>query len=256
MSKILIVENTALTALRLKIELEQAGYVITDTCATADEAINSIIQILPDIVLLDFHLDKASNGATVAQFLNTNYSNIPIIYLSEYSDDETVDVIDKTQFYAYLTKPFKRNALLLTIKQALQQKQQQDALLLEKVTFTYEHIEHRLLASEILWINTKPSTKGIFISTKQAEEQYRIYESLKDFLKTRQLTNFVQISSSYILNLDYVTDIISDGRLIIPTDNLPITRDFILDTPQGRIFKVGKTFKKRMSDWLKVWSVK
>jgi CheY-like chemotaxis protein len=256
MSKILIIENTALTALRLRMELEQAGYIITDTCATADEAIKSIIQTPPDVVLLDFHLDKNTQGDTVAHFLNDNY-NIPIIYLSQYADDKTIESVSRTQFYAYLTKPFLPNALVLTVRQALKYQKEQSQPILEKVTFVFEHIEHTILASEILWINTKPATKGIFITTRQAEEQFRVYETLKDFLNTRSLTTFVQISSSYILNFDYVTDIIGKNKFIIAPNNLPKKRQITLDdSNRGRFFKIGKTFKQSMTNWVKQWNVK
>lgn len=255
MTKILIVENMALTALRIQTELEAKGYTVTDVATTAEDAIASIRHDEPDVVLLDFHLDRASNGATVAHFLNANHNYIPIIYLSEYSDEKTVNVIDKTRFYAYLTKPFQPNALLLTIRQALEAKQQQLPSS-ETITFTYEHIEYSLLSSEILWINTQPLTKGVFISTKHAENQFRIYESLKSLLINRPLSHFVQISSSYILNLDYVINIMSDGHLLIPKDYLPKERNTNLDTMQGRIFKVGKTFKNRMTDWHNKWNVK
>lgn len=254
MGKILIVENTALTALRLKMELEQAGYEVTDICVTADDAINSIIQNPPNVVLLDFHLDKKTHGDEVAHFLNNNYQ-IPIIYLSQFADTETVESIDKTQFYAYLTKPFLPNALILTVRQALKYQSETAAPLLEKVTFVFEHVEHTILANEILWINTQPATKGIFITTRQAEEQFRVYETLKDFLNTRPLTTFVQISSSYILNFDYVTDIVGNDKFIIASNNLPQKRQTALDDFNGgRSFKIGKTFKKTMSNWLKRWN--
>lgn len=246
----------AITALRLKMELEEAGYIITDTCGTSNEAIKSIIQNPPDLVLLDFHLDNKTQGDTVAHFLNENY-NIPIIYLSQYANDETIAFIEKTQFHAYLTKPFLSNALILTVRQALKNRESQVVPLLEKVTFVFEHIEHTILANEILWINTKPATKGIFITTRQTEEQFRVYESLKEFLNTRDLTSFVQISSSYILNLDYVTDIIGKDKLVIASNNLPKKRHFSLDdSNNNRYFKIGKTFRKLVGSWQKRWNVK
>lgn len=256
MSKILIVENTALTALRLKMELETAGYTITDTCVTADEAISSIIQRPPDIVLLDFHLDKNTQGDTVAHFLNENY-NIPIIYLSQYADDKTINSVNKTQFYAYLTKPFLPNAVKLTIQQALKHQTEQLQPILERVSFVFEHVEHTILANKVLWINTKPSTKGIFITTTEAEEEFRVYETLKDFLNNRQLTTFIQISSSYIINFDYVTNIIGKDMFTIAANHLPQKHYSALDNTDGsRSFKIGKTFRSNMKNWLNRWKVK
>jgi DNA-binding LytR/AlgR family response regulator len=248
--KILIVENTALTALRLQMELEKEGYTVMDILANSEDAIEFISQRLPDVVLLDFHLDKSSNGAMVASFLNTYHPTIPIIFLSEYSDDHTIKIVDKTKFYAYLTKPYHTNALLMTVKQAWQIRQERDVTSQEKITFVSEHIEHVLPQSEVLWINTEPLTKGIFISTRQAENQFRVYEPLKGFLNNRELRNFIQISSSYIVNLSYVTEFSSDGKLTIPLKYLPINRNIQYDTPQGRVLKIGKTYKKRLIKYL------
>jgi hypothetical protein len=129
--------------------------------------------------------------------------------------------------------------------------------LLERVTFVFEHVEHTILAKEILWINTQPATKGIFITTRQAEEQFRVYETLKDFLTTRPLTTFVQISSSYILNFDYITDIIGKDKFIMAANNLPKKHQIELDDSNGgRFFKIGKTFKKMMLNWLSQWNTK
>ncbi|MGB0862781.1 MAG: response regulator transcription factor [Saprospiraceae bacterium] len=253
MSKILIVENTAITALRLKLELEAAGYGITDCVSTATDAIQSLNEQLPDLVLLDFHLDHNETGSTVAQYINENFQ-LPIIYLSQYADDATIQHIDKTSFYAYLTKPFKPNALLLTVRQALATQKATPTTPPEKVVFTAEHVEHTLPADNILWITTLPATKGIFITTTTKENQFRVYETLKDFLTKRELTSFIQISSSCIVNLKAVAEVIGRESIVIAAHNLPFKRNQNLDKTNGnRLFKIGKTYRKCVPVWKKQW---
>lgn len=251
MAKILIVENTPLTALRLQLELENAGYQITEVVATASDAIRSLATQRPDLVLLDFHLNENQNGNTVAAYIN-QHLQLPIIYLSQYSDAPTLYHIEQTSFYAYLTKPFQPGALLLTIRQALAA--QRSLSPSSKISFISEHLEHTMETKEVLWICTKPSTKGLFISTLAQEDQFRVYETLKDFLASRDLSSFIQISSSYILNLDAVTDFIGKDNVAISAQNLPNLRNFQLDEANGnRLFRVGKTYRENVAIWKEQW---
>jgi DNA-binding NarL/FixJ family response regulator len=67
---------------------------------------------------LDINLESNTDGIELAEFINSNY-NIPFIYLTSYSDKDTLDRAKKTNPYGYIVKPFNDKTLFTTIEIAL-----------------------------------------------------------------------------------------------------------------------------------------
>ena len=76
--KILIVEDEHIVALDLKRRLTKLGYQVTGMAANGDKALALINQELPNIVLMDIHIQGSIDGIEVAAILQKNY-NIPVI---------------------------------------------------------------------------------------------------------------------------------------------------------------------------------
>lgn len=112
--KILVVEDETIVALDIKGALKKIGFEVTHTATNHDDAISSIIQDEPNIILMDIHLENSKDGIETAKDIQ-RIKNIPIIYLSAFSDDETIYRAIETNPVGYLTKPFKREELKTTI---------------------------------------------------------------------------------------------------------------------------------------------
>lgn len=123
-SNILIVEDELLIAETLSITLEMIGYKITDIVSSGEKALQSIEKNIPDLVLMDIVLRGDMDGIETAYLIQKSY-NIPVIYLTSYSDVGTLDRAKKTSPYGYLIKPFKENELRATIEVALQKYRQE-----------------------------------------------------------------------------------------------------------------------------------
>lgn len=108
--KILIVEDEPIVALDIKKTLMKLEYIVTDTVVNYDEALDSIKADEPDIIFMDIHLENSKNGIEIVQEIQ-KYKNIPIIYLTAYSDDKTMEEAIATNPVGYLLKPFKREEL-------------------------------------------------------------------------------------------------------------------------------------------------
>ena len=102
--KILLVEDEALIAVLLKRNLQLVGYETLDPVATGEEAISIAQQKRPDVVLMDIRLAGKMNGIEAAREIIAR-SNIPIIFMTGYSDKETVEKAKTLNAIAYLTKP-------------------------------------------------------------------------------------------------------------------------------------------------------
>lgn len=116
--KILVVEDERILALSLKKKLEKMGFTVTGTVSTGEEAINHTNQEKPDLVLMDIVLKGEMDGIETAKLI-INLHDIPIIYLTAYADDVTIERAVKTYPYGYIMKPYKDREIKANIEMAL-----------------------------------------------------------------------------------------------------------------------------------------
>ncbi|WP_161787175.1 LytR/AlgR family response regulator transcription factor [Hymenobacter sp. IS2118] len=119
---ILIVEDEALIAQELCFTLEDLGYEVLATCYTYAEAQQAFARYQPDLVLLDLNLHNANpllNGLALAQQLREQPTPPPFIFLTAYSDLETIRQATRLQPSGYLIKPVNDAALFAAIQTAL-----------------------------------------------------------------------------------------------------------------------------------------
>jgi len=116
--KVLIVEDEAIIALEIKKSLSQLDLTINGLVTSYDDAIKSIHKNKPDLILLDINLKNSKDGIDIANAVKDE-SDISIIYLTAFSDENTIQRASRTNPIAYLVKPFKREDLTSTILLAI-----------------------------------------------------------------------------------------------------------------------------------------
>ena len=122
--KILIVEDELLIAKGLSRKLAKLGYTVVDIVSSGTKAIQRATEIKPDLILMDIVIKGDMDGIETAAKINENLG-IPVVYLTAYADDQTLDRAEITGSYGYILKPFKERELHATIKMALKKHQQQ-----------------------------------------------------------------------------------------------------------------------------------
>jgi len=137
-ARILIVEDEIITAMDLAAELEEMGYLVVDTVGTGHEAIEKVELFRPDLVLMDIVLRGDVDGIQVAEQIHD--LDIPVVYLSAFSDDTTVERAKKTFPFGYLIKPYQKDELYSTIETALQQHKSE--------TTKIEYIDRKITVKE------------------------------------------------------------------------------------------------------------
>jgi len=115
---ILIVEDEGLIALHLSELLENAGYRIADPVFSGEESIRQIRTSQPDIVLMDIALAGQMDGIEAARQIRREH-DIPVIFLSAYSDQNRIEEAQEVSPYGYITKPVMDDHLLAMIANAL-----------------------------------------------------------------------------------------------------------------------------------------
>jgi len=148
--KILIVEDEKIVALDLKRRLTKLGYQVTGMAASGDKALALVNQELPNIVLMDIHIQGDIDGVEAAAMLQKIYS-IPIIYLTAYSEEKALTRAKTTKPYGYLLKPFSDRELHIIIQVSLER--YESDILLKK------NEQHFRLALEAARLGTWEITK-------------------------------------------------------------------------------------------------
>ncbi len=116
--RIQIVEDEKIIALDLQRRLEKFGYSVVALAATAEEAVEAALEYYPDIILMDIMLGGNRDGIDAAIEIHEQY-NVPIVFLTAYADERTVERAKKAEPVGYVLKPFKERELQTTIDIAL-----------------------------------------------------------------------------------------------------------------------------------------
>ena len=115
---ILIVEDEGVVALSIQSGLKKMGYKVVGIAVTGNEAIALATEHKPDVILMDIHIKGDMDGIQTTEKLNKT-TDIPVIFLTAYADDETVMRAIKTRSHSYLVKPFNPRELYSNIEFAI-----------------------------------------------------------------------------------------------------------------------------------------
>lgn len=144
-AQVMLVEDESLVALSLEKKLIGLGYVVPAVASSGEEAIQKAMECRPDIILMDIRLKGEMDGVTAARQIREEL-DLPIVYLTAYSDSTTIERAKATEPFGYLIKPFDERELFTTVEMAL-----------------YKHaVEKRLKASEkLLSVTLKSIGDGV-----------------------------------------------------------------------------------------------
>ncbi len=136
MSKVIIfvVEDDIIEAMDIKRILESMGYSVPETATSGEEALQKLTEFRPDIILMNKILSGEMDGMETAEVIKNQYK-IPIIYLTAYSETETIERAKLTEPYAYLIKPFDPNELKNSIEIVIYKHEMETKLKKEQENF-------------------------------------------------------------------------------------------------------------------------
>lgn len=225
---LLIVEDDATFLLGIEQMLEELGkYNVIGTSANATSAIQILSKTHPDLIIMDIGLPEGMNGIELAQ--SSFCENIPILFITNHSDEQTYLATIPIPNHALLIKPFHKFTLASTIELLLQ----------NKSTFASPH-------SDLLYFRSGSKREGISIDTivyiesernyctiVTKEKSYTIKKSLTKMKELLPMANFTPIHKSYIVKLSCIRLInfqtqtvsveLSDNSKVI----LPLGRSYI-----------------------------
>lgn len=116
--QILVVEDEGVVAMSIQNMLDRLGYGVSGVASSGNEAIKIADEKKPDLVLIDIMLNGDMDGIKVAKKIH-NHFNIPVIFLTAYADEETLQRAKITEPFGYILKPFDERELRSNIEMAL-----------------------------------------------------------------------------------------------------------------------------------------
>lgn len=115
---ILVVEDETLVGLELKEDLERLGYFVPEVLESGEAVVQAVARHQPDLMLMDIRLRGSLDGIEAAYQAKAEF-DLPVIYLTAYSDPDTLRRAALTGPDAFLLKPFDERELAANVQLAL-----------------------------------------------------------------------------------------------------------------------------------------
>lgn len=213
--KILVVEDEVLIAEHIKKYLLSFSFSEIYLAHTKKMAVQMIDYILPELILLDLHLQGPKDGLELARMIDEK-GNIPYLFITANADMLIIQEAIHTKASGYITKPVKKADLFASIQIALKSAAKtDDSFLLVKEQYSSVKLRY----NDILYIES--SSNYIYIITKTQKIMTR--QSLDWAEMELPDHQFMRIHRSYIVNLSAVQRATSKS-VFIGGMEIPISR--------------------------------
>lgn len=165
--RILVVEDELIIAKGIEKRLKAQGYTVTNLVSSGEEAVEAALETLPDLILMDINLPGSMDGVAAAEKIRL-LADIPVIFLTAYTDSDTLARAKITEPFGYIVKPFQDITLKSSIEMAL-----------------YKHcMESRLRRSERI-LAIKNQIANVFLTTPDEEMYAEVLEVVKPAIESR-----------------------------------------------------------------------
>ncbi|MCK5504634.1 MAG: response regulator [Thermodesulfovibrionia bacterium] len=179
--RIMVVEDEGITAMRIQRSMEDMGYTVTSIVISGEEAIEKAEEDKPDLVVMDILLSGKMNGIEAAGKINSRF-NIPVVYLTAYSDEKMIKTIKKTEPLGYIIKPFDERELRIVVEIAFYKHEMERRLKEAKDELT-EKVKERTAELQSTIERLQKTEKKLSI---HAEELAESNTALKVLLRQRE----------------------------------------------------------------------
>lgn len=224
-TRILIVEDSYSFAIELEIQLQSWGHKVVGICDNSAEALFSIQQKNPDLILMDINIIGDYNGLEIGQQIKG--FDIPIIYMTGLRDKTIFEEAKNTTGISFLIKPFD----MLTLKGAIdfyfkKQSNRHDQKRKNETNdiFIRKNKELiRITPSDVDWI----SSSGNYCIVSVNNKKYILTKSMKKTISLFPAYKFIQIHKSYYVRLTAVDGVLlSENKVRIKGQLLPLGRNY------------------------------
>lgn len=236
-TSVLIVEDEVIIAKDLAQTLTKLGYTVAGHCVKGEDAIDMVESKKPDLVLMDIMLKGNMTGIDAAKEIRKKF-DVPVVYLTAYSDEDSLSRANVSGPSGYLVKPFKANDLRATIETALYRFQEE--MRLKKENKMLYELVHNKEGGDLLFVKSsfqliKVVMKDIlyvealkdYVTLHTIGGKYIIRSTMKGIQEKLPSDQFVRVHRSYIVRVDK----------IISIDHTRMMLEYNKEVPIGGLYK-------------------
>jgi len=118
-NKVLIVEDEAIIAADLANKIKQMDFDVIGSVGDVEEALDIVMDVCPNIVLMDINLGDVSSGIRFAKVIQIICNKMPVIFISGLSQPEELKHANLTGPYSFISKPFDPEEFTLKVEEML-----------------------------------------------------------------------------------------------------------------------------------------
>ncbi|MEM7550492.1 MAG: LytTR family transcriptional regulator DNA-binding domain-containing protein [Bacteroidota bacterium] len=230
--KILIVEDELIIAEDVSLKLKQMGYSVIAVTDNASDTLRTINFNAPDLIIMDIHLKGETNGIELTKKIK-ELINVPVIYLTNIADSETVEKAKDTFPSAYILKPFRPRELSIAIQLAISNMaipletqlpnsdESATYLLNDRIFIKENYAFCKVQLSEILYLKADGSYTEIITKDKT----YILSETLNTFESKLPFKFFVRIHRSWLINVEHIESF-KENEVVIHKKEIPIGKTY------------------------------
>ncbi|MEX2233554.1 MAG: response regulator [Cyclobacteriaceae bacterium] len=209
--RVLVVEDSALIAEDIAYKLEKHHFEVVQICDKGEDALEFMKKNEPDLVLLDIKLAGALDGISTGYIIQETYS-VPIIYLSDLADADTLHRAKQTRPSNYITKPFNEadlvRAIDLSFSNFSSQRAAAGAGKTDHIFIKNDNTFVRVCLKDILFLHAERSYCNIVTEDKtyvQSVSMNHVFDQINN-------KDFIRIHRSHVVNINRVTAI--EGNMV------------------------------------------
>jgi PAS domain S-box-containing protein len=227
-AKILIVDDEVVVAEAIRRQLRSLGYLVVGMVATGTEAVQLAGEHRPDLILMDIKLKGSMDGIEAAETILARYS-IPVIYLTAFSDEETLERARPTLPLAYLIKPFVSSDLRAAVELAL-----------------FRHRVSGIAEQRGRWLNTVVQSMGDAVMTVDREGKITMLnpaaERMTGWLQSNAIGKPIE-EIVVLLDAESRKPVMNPALRALQRGTLSdlAPRPFLLISRQGNRHRIGET---------------
>ncbi len=234
--KVLIVEDESIVAKDIQNSLKKFGYLVTATVSNGEKALQEIEEERPDVILMDIMLKGKMTGIETAKIVKTRF-DIPVIFLTAYADDSTLNSAKVSEPYGYIIKPFKEKELQTSIEVALY-KHEKD-LQVKKERDLYHSIIENKESKDSIFVRADYRLNKInfddifyvealkdYVVINTSDNSFTTHTTMKEMVRILPSKDFVRVHRSFIVNLNKIfsikyPDLVIEGKMkVLPIGGL------------------------------------
>ncbi|MBL7885546.1 MAG: response regulator [Flavobacterium sp.] len=221
-TKIYLIEDEPLIAETIKTALEKVGYTIVGMTDNGKEALFDIVDLQPDLILVDITLEGKMDGIEMVEHLKKK-SDVPFIFLTSHSDDKTLERVKQTDPAGFIVKPFNEKTLKSNIEIALYKNkvQKQSVSSNEEINSFFVKNKGELIKIElddILYLEAFDNYCNLYTSS----QKHLISHTLKSVEEKLPQHKFIRVHRSYVINVSKIKSL-QDGYIFIEKNKVPMS---------------------------------